>query len=25
VRTVYRDWRHARTWLALEMGDEMTR
>jgi RNA polymerase sigma factor (TIGR02999 family) len=22
VRTVYRDWRHARTWLALEMGEE---
>jgi RNA polymerase sigma factor (TIGR02999 family) len=21
VRTVYRSWRHARTWLALEMGD----
>jgi RNA polymerase sigma factor (TIGR02999 family) len=21
-RTVYRDWRHARTWLALELGDE---
>src|SRR5262249_29053455 len=21
VRTVYRDWRHARTWLALELGD----
>jgi RNA polymerase sigma factor (TIGR02999 family) len=21
VRTVYRDWRHARTWLALQMGD----
>ncbi len=20
VRTVYRDWRHARTWLALELG-----
>jgi RNA polymerase sigma factor (TIGR02999 family) len=22
VRTVYRDWRHARTWLALELGEE---
>jgi RNA polymerase sigma factor (TIGR02999 family) len=22
LRTVYRDWRHARTWLALEMGEE---
>jgi RNA polymerase sigma factor (TIGR02999 family) len=21
VRTVYRDWRHARTWLAVEMGE----
>jgi RNA polymerase sigma factor (TIGR02999 family) len=21
VRTVYRDWRHARTWLALELGE----
>jgi RNA polymerase sigma factor (TIGR02999 family) len=21
VRTVYRDWRHARAWLALEMGE----
>ena len=21
-RTVYRDWRHARTWLALEMGQD---
>ena len=21
LRTVYRDWRHARTWLALEMGE----
>jgi RNA polymerase sigma factor (TIGR02999 family) len=21
VRTVYRDWRHARTWLALEVGE----
>jgi DNA-directed RNA polymerase specialized sigma24 family protein len=21
VRTVYRAWRHARTWLALEMGE----
>jgi len=25
VRTVYRDWRHARTWLALELDDKMTR
>ena len=25
VRTIYRDWRHARTWLAVELGDEMTR
>jgi len=22
VRTVYRDWRHARTWLALELGED---
>jgi len=22
VRTVYRDWRHARTWLALELGQD---
>jgi RNA polymerase sigma factor (TIGR02999 family) len=22
VRSVYRDWRHARTWLALELGEE---
>jgi RNA polymerase sigma factor (TIGR02999 family) len=22
VRTVHRDWRHARTWLALEMGED---
>jgi RNA polymerase sigma factor (TIGR02999 family) len=22
VRSVYRDWRHARTWLAVEMGQE---
>jgi RNA polymerase sigma factor (TIGR02999 family) len=22
VRTVYRDWRHARTWLALELGGD---
>jgi RNA polymerase sigma factor (TIGR02999 family) len=21
VRTVYRDWRHARTWLAIELGE----
>jgi RNA polymerase sigma factor (TIGR02999 family) len=21
-RTVYRDWRHARTWLALELGQD---
>jgi len=25
VRTVYRDWRHARTWLALELGEEEDR
>jgi RNA polymerase sigma factor (TIGR02999 family) len=25
VRTVYRDWRHARTWLALELGGGMTK
>jgi RNA polymerase sigma factor (TIGR02999 family) len=24
VRTVYRDWRHARTWLALELGEDPT-
>ena len=24
VRTVYRDWRHARTWLALELGQDLT-
>jgi RNA polymerase sigma factor (TIGR02999 family) len=24
VRTVYRDWRHARTWLALELGQDST-
>jgi RNA polymerase sigma factor (TIGR02999 family) len=24
VRTVYRDWRHARTWLALELDDKVT-
>ena len=23
VRTVYRDWRHARTWLALELGESV--
>jgi RNA polymerase sigma factor (TIGR02999 family) len=23
VRTVYRDWRHARTWLALELGEDL--
>jgi RNA polymerase sigma factor (TIGR02999 family) len=22
VRSVYRDWRHARTWLALELGED---
>ena len=22
VRTVYRDWRHARTWLAIELGED---
>src|SRR5262245_28691230 len=22
LRTVYRDWRHARTWLALELGED---
>jgi RNA polymerase sigma factor (TIGR02999 family) len=25
VRTVYRDWRHARTWLALELGQDPAR
>ena len=24
VRTVHRDWRHARTWLALELGEDFT-
>jgi RNA polymerase sigma factor (TIGR02999 family) len=24
VRSVYRDWRHARTWLALELDDKVT-
>jgi RNA polymerase sigma factor (TIGR02999 family) len=25
VRKVYRDWRHARAWLALELGEELRR